>query len=195
MSKMRKSEPQHFFSTPYFLPNPILCLILITPACLQLASKDQWREFLIILPGIQDSWCPWGNSRFHHVCPDTAWLGCRGRSRLGSRRLTLVTTRRVTLQVESGKSTCQLGCTWCCSLGLGHTRRLKSRMLTLLVSTHIHPLPRFPLGLLLQRPCCIGEHLLFPLGSTESDCVTKSVAEFALSAEQLGTDNLGTLVP
>ena len=179
---MRKSEPQHFFSTPYFLPNPILCLILITPACLQLASKDQRRQFLIILPGIQNSWRPWGNSRFHHVCPDTAWLGCRGRSRLRCRRLTLVATRWVTLHVESGKSTCQLGCAWCRNLGLGHAWRLKSRMLTLLVSTHSHPLPRFPLGLLLQSPCCIGEHLLFPLGRTELECVAKSVAEIALSA-------------
>ena len=68
-------------------------------------------------------------------------------------------------------------------------------MLTLLVSSRIHPLPSFPLGLPMQSPCCCGERLLFPLSRTESHCVTKTVAEVALCIQQLGTDNLGTLVP
>ena len=67
-------------------------------------------------------------------------------------------------------------------------------MLTLLVSSHVHPLASLPLRLPLQSPCRCCEHLLLPLGRTEPHCVTKAVAELALSLEQLGTDNLGTLV-
>ena len=68
-------------------------------------------------------------------------------------------------------------------------------MLTLLVSTHIHPLTSIEPQLESRSPCRCSEHLLFLLGRTEPDCVTKTVTVIALCIEQLGADNLGALVP
>ena len=154
MSKMRKSEPQHFFSTlfhPTILSNPHHPSV--SAACVQRSAA----AVLIILPRIQHSWRPRSNSRFHHVCPDTAWLGCRGRSRLGRRSLTLLATRIVTLHVEAANRAASLGAfgvqPWSWSRG---TQNQDAH------SFGEYPCAstRFPLGLLLQGACSLGSSLV-----------------------------------